>query len=139
MRRFKAHDAALRHALVRPSVARWLLTECDFWNRVEGCALRAGTIDSERLQDDFVTPQFGIDARPHACEACFRVGQGNVSVHVTEKGLIVSHHLLKNREGVGQERLILCSVGEDYGAVLAEPRGRDVDGGLDGHVAILCL
>ena len=36
MRRFKAHDAALRHALVGPSVAGRLLRECDFRNRVEG-------------------------------------------------------------------------------------------------------
>ena len=49
LRRFKAHDTTLRHALVRTSVVGRLLRECDFWNRVEGCALRAGTIDSERL------------------------------------------------------------------------------------------
>ena len=43
LRRFKAHDAALRHALVGPSVAGRLLRECDFWNRVEGGTLRART------------------------------------------------------------------------------------------------
>ena len=44
------------------------------------------------------------------------------SVHVTEKGRVVLHDLLVDREGVGHERLILCAVGEDYGAVLAEPQ-----------------
>eukprot|EP00966_Prymnesium_polylepis_P243170 5623581-Prymnesium_polylepis.1 len=38
-----------------------------------------------------------------------------------EEGLDVLHDLLVDREGVGQERLVLCAVGEDYGAVLAEP------------------
>ena len=82
-------------------------------------------------------PQFGIDFRSHAREARFGIGQGNVSVHITEEGLVVLHDLLVDREGVGQERLILGTVGEDDWLLLAEPLGRDGDGGLDGHLAIL--
>eukprot|EP00966_Prymnesium_polylepis_P215368 4987832-Prymnesium_polylepis.1 len=139
MPRFKAHDAALGDALVGPSVAGWLLRECDFWNRVEGCALRAGSIDSERLQDDCITPQFGIHARSHACEAGFGVGQGNVSVHISEEGHVVLHDLLVDREGVGHERLIPGTVGEDDWLVLAEPVCGDCDGGLGGHVSSLLV
>ena len=58
---------------------------------------------------------------------------------VTEEGLVVLHDLLVDREGVGQERLILCSVGEDYGAVLAEPRGRDLDGGASMDILLFSL
>ena len=68
-----------------------------------------------------ITPGFGVGFRSHAREARFGIGQGNVSVHVTEEGLVVLHDLLVDREGVGQERLILRSVGEDDWFVLAEP------------------
>ena len=60
-------------------------------------------------------------------------------MHVTEKGLVVLHDLLVDREGVGQERLIFGTVREDDWFVPAEPRGRDVDGGLDGHVSSLLV
>ena len=57
----------------------------------------------------------------------------------TEEGLVVLHDLLVDREGVGQERLIICSVGEDDWFVLAEPVDCDGDGGLDGHVSSLLV
>ena len=58
-------------------------------------------------------------------------------MHIAEKCQVVFHHLPVDREWIRQQWLVLRAVGEDYGPVLAEPRGRDVDGGLDGHVAIL--
>ena len=67
------------------------------------------------------------------------LGKGTYPCMYTEEGLVILHDLLVDCKGVGQERLILCSVGEDYGAVLAEPLGRDVDGGLDGHVSSLLV
>ena len=60
-------------------------------------------------------------------------------MHIKEEGLVVFHDLLVDREGVGQERLILCSVGEDNWFVLAEPVCSDCDGGLDGHVSSLLV
>ena len=49
-----APDPALRDALVGPSVARGLYRVRDFWDGVEGCALRAGAKDAERLQNHLV-------------------------------------------------------------------------------------
>ena len=41
-----------------------------------------------------ITPGFGVDFGSHAREARFGIGQGNVSVHVTEEGLVVLYDLL---------------------------------------------
>ena len=48
-------------------------------------------------------------------------------MYVKEKGFVVLDDLLVDREGIRHERLILRSVGEDYGAVLAEPFDCDGD------------
>ena len=58
-------------------------------------------------------------------------------MHVTEKGLVVLHDLLVDREGVGHERLIFGTVREDDWFVLAEPFDCDGDGVLGGHVPSL--
>ena len=67
------------------------------------------------------------------------LGKGRYPFTPRKEGHVVLHHLLVDREGVGQERLILRSLGEDDWFVLAEPLGRDVDGGLDRHVSSLLV
>eukprot|EP00966_Prymnesium_polylepis_P209127 4844646-Prymnesium_polylepis.1 len=62
---------------------------------------------------------FGIDARSHACEAGFGVGQGNVSVHIKKRPCYPSPPAGRSGTGLGHERLIFGTVGEDDWLVLA--------------------
>ena len=76
----------------------------------------------------------------HSCEASLAVWVWRVTVDVFEELLIVFHDLLIDvYEWICHLWLIFCPVGEDDWFVLAEPRGRDVDGGLDGHVSSLLV
>ena len=75
---------------------------------------------------------FSVDMRTYACEACFRIRVRNVFVHVVEEGVVVFHDLLVDREWISQEGLILPSVGEDDGLVLAKPLDCHGNGGVRG-------